>query len=456
MAQSIGDLAIKLGFDVDDAKLQSFNTSIKDVFSNLLQIAGISATAAGMYELAKGAAETQVQWRNFNAEIGGSIKGLQQFAALWATVNPFSNVQQGQQIATNLVTYANKMLFGQGGKEYGYFGGTAQDFLNPKTGQFDPDYAIPNIIKRLREGQSQALAFAGGNRAKVTEWETAISGSPDIVNMLNATAAQQAQAQTLLTLTQEQESETIKATEALRELSLRWDDFVNRAVASLAPKATGLLSAFENKGFWGGVDWIGAHSYIPGLVNWAGEHSFLPSAHSINQGISEVVHGDLLNNQTKEAMHIAAQLRGYGWDDAHIQGALSRLKIESGFNPSATGDNGAAYGLAQWHPDRQREFEAFIGHGIRGSTLAEQVAFMNYELTKGHERKAGEKFFAAKGAAAANDAFTRDYERPASVTNNVNVNVESTADADEVGRRVADHFQRVINVTYPTKNLGGY
>lgn len=457
MAQSIGDLFVKLGFDVDDQKLRGFEQDVKSVFNTLLGLAGITASAAGLYELGKGAAETQVQWRNFNAELGGSLKTLQEFSALYKTVNPFSSLQQGQTVAGNLINYANRMIWGEGGREYGYFGGNASDFINPATGQFDPNFAIPNILRRLRQGEPQALAIAGGNRAKVTEWEAAIAGSPDIVNVLHATSAQRSEAEKLLTLEQEQEDATVKATEALSQLQLRWDNFVNHAIATLAPKALGFMDTVSQKGLWAGVGWIGEHSYLPGLVDWAGEHSFLPSIHSVNHAISNAVHGNIWNTGTTNGKTIMAQLISMGWSPAQATGILRRLNIESGLNPGAIGDNGQAYGIAQWHPDRQAAFARWAGHSIIGSNLSEQLGFMNYELTQGGESRAGSILRRMGSPDAAYDAFTRYYERPASSVNNtITINVQSNADANEVGQIVADHFRRVIGTTYPTKNAGGY
>jgi hypothetical protein len=38
-----------------------------------------------------------------------------------------------------------------------------------------------------------------------------------------------------------------------------------------------------------------------------------------------------------------------GWNPAQAAGLAANVRAESGFNPNAVGDNGAAYGIAQWH-----------------------------------------------------------------------------------------------------------
>ena len=105
-------------------------------------------------------------------------------------------------------------------------------------------------------------------------------------------------------------------------------------------------------------------------------------------------------------------LQGHGWSKEQSVGMAANLHAESTFNPKAVGDGGKAYGLAQWHPDRQAVFQKQFGKPIRQSTLEEQVAFMNYELREGNERAAGKKLLATKDAASAADVVTRHYERP--------------------------------------------
>jgi hypothetical protein len=35
----------------------------------------------------------------------------------------------------------------------------------------------------------------------------------------------------------------------------------------------------------------------------------------------------------------------------------------------AVGDAGQAYGMGQWHPDRQANFHMFIGDGLKGNAV---------------------------------------------------------------------------------------
>jgi len=101
-----------------------------------------------------------------------------------------------------------------------------------------------------------------------------------------------------------------------------------------------------------------------------------------------------------------------GWSKEQAAGIVANLNTESGLKGNAVGDSGRAYGIAQWHPDRQAEFAKFAGKDIRQSSVQEQMAFVNYELTRGAERKAGALLRASNSAAQAGQIMSRQYERP--------------------------------------------
>lgn len=102
-----------------------------------------------------------------------------------------------------------------------------------------------------------------------------------------------------------------------------------------------------------------------------------------------------------------------GWSREQAAGITSNLKRESNFNHQAIGDSGKAFGIAQWHPDRQSEFKKVLGKDIRQSTLDEQLQFVQYELTIGKEKSAGDKLKQAYNAFDAGAVISEFYERPA-------------------------------------------
>lgn len=106
-------------------------------------------------------------------------------------------------------------------------------------------------------------------------------------------------------------------------------------------------------------------------------------------------------------------LMGMGWTREQAAGIAANLHHESKFDPEAVGDDGKAYGIAQWHPDRQAEFKRVYGKDIAGSSLVEQLGFLDYELRNGNEQGAGRRLKGAKSAQEAADIVSRYYERPA-------------------------------------------
>lgn len=112
------------------------------------------------------------------------------------------------------------------------------------------------------------------------------------------------------------------------------------------------------------------------------------------------------------AHNITQYLVDKGWSVEQAAGIAANLNQESGFRPDAVGDGGRAYGIAQWHGDRQAEFYKRYGKQIQGSTLQEQLDFLHYEMTEGNERAAGDRLRGAGSAREAGDIVSRYYERP--------------------------------------------
>ena len=138
-----------------------------------------------------------------------------------------------------------------------------------------------------------------------------------------------------------------------------------------------------------------------------------------------------------------------GWSLAQAAGIVANLDIETGgtFNPAAVGDGGKAYGIAQWHPDRQAHFQSWAGRGIRGSTFEQQLEFVQFELTEGREKRAGNRIrqtTTPQDAAAITDQF---YERS-----------DGTARARRIRRAITlagNAAQDAIQTNQASTNTGG-
>jgi len=115
------------------------------------------------------------------------------------------------------------------------------------------------------------------------------------------------------------------------------------------------------------------------------------------------------NGSTAEAMNY---LTKQGWTKEQAAGIIGNLQVESGINLkiNALGDNGRAYGIAQWHPDRQNKFSQLYNKDIRESNFKEQLAFLNWELNNS-EKRAGNIIRGATSAADAAALFDIHYER---------------------------------------------
>jgi len=101
-----------------------------------------------------------------------------------------------------------------------------------------------------------------------------------------------------------------------------------------------------------------------------------------------------------------------GWSKEQAAGIVGNLQVESGqnLNTAAVGDGGKAKGIAQWHPDRQADFQRIMGKDVMSATLEEQLRFVDWEL-KNTEKSAGDKLRAAASAAQAAQMVDQFYER---------------------------------------------
>lgn len=117
------------------------------------------------------------------------------------------------------------------------------------------------------------------------------------------------------------------------------------------------------------------------------------------------------NGSTDEAISF---FMSNGWTREQAAGIVGNLQAESGSNLqlNATGDGGQAYGIAQWHPDRQAKFQEVIGKPIRESNFQEQLRFVQWELTN-TEKAAGYALAGATTAEQAAEIVDRMYERSA-------------------------------------------
>lgn len=176
-----------------------------------------------------------------------------------------------------------------------------------------------------------------------------------------------------------------------------------RAIVGLAAPAAGTIAAGAATGAAG----------VSMLSRLGVPLAALLYSSSLNEGEDT----ELLNNRLKrgggEAVGATVDFfMKKGWSQEQAEGIAANLEQESGFKHDLPGDGGKAYGIAQWHKDRQDDFSKQYGKDIRKSTGAEQLEFINYELTSGKERPAGKSLRTATSSYDAASIVSREYERP--------------------------------------------
>lgn len=109
-----------------------------------------------------------------------------------------------------------------------------------------------------------------------------------------------------------------------------------------------------------------------------------------------------------------------GWTKQQAAGIVGNIQKESRFDPRAQGDKDKkgvyrAHGLAQWRDSRLADFRSVMGKSVQQASFEEQLAFIQYELTKGKEKSAGNKLKKATTADQAGAIVSEFYERPGAV-----------------------------------------
>jgi len=98
-----------------------------------------------------------------------------------------------------------------------------------------------------------------------------------------------------------------------------------------------------------------------------------------------------------------------GYTPAQSSAIVGNLLRESSLNPNAIGDGGKAFGLAQWHPDRQAKAKQL--YGDKWKDFDNQLDFVDWELNN-TEKEAGNALKNSKGVWNAGQIITDKFERP--------------------------------------------
>ncbi|GCE81744.1 phage tail tip lysozyme [Komagataeibacter oboediens] len=146
---------------------------------------------------------------------------------------------------------------------------------------------------------------------------------------------------------------------------------------------------------------------------------YIPGASYLDDAASRLS-GGLVGRSYAQQQKIANQediknayafYRSRGWNGGNSAGIVANLVQESGMDPHREGDNGEAYGIGQWHADRQALFKRLYGHDIRQSNLDEQLKFFDYELNT-TEHRGGDLLRQMRSPAASAAIVSGYVERP--------------------------------------------
>jgi len=99
-----------------------------------------------------------------------------------------------------------------------------------------------------------------------------------------------------------------------------------------------------------------------------------------------------------------------GWTPEQAAGLVANLQAESYDRIDPAAENGGAYGIAQWRGSRKRDFEEEMGRPLKGSSLMDQLKFVQHELNN-KESNAGRLLKQATTAAQAAAIVDEFYER---------------------------------------------
>lgn len=100
-----------------------------------------------------------------------------------------------------------------------------------------------------------------------------------------------------------------------------------------------------------------------------------------------------------------------GWTREQALGIVAGSFAESGLKPGNRNPTSGAYGIGQWLGSRVKDFERVMGKPLEGSSLQDQLAFMQWEL-RNTEKRAGSAIAGTSSAHDALSAFVTKYERP--------------------------------------------
>lgn len=144
-------------------------------------------------------------------------------------------------------------------------------------------------------------------------------------------------------------------------------------------------------------------------------------------------HGSMASFNDR-ARFVMRKLMELGWSRAAALGMAANIDQESDFRPDAelVDDTGSTAGIVQWRGARQRKFKELYGKDLKGSSLEEQVKYLDWELrNKGGDKptyEAGLLLQQATSPEQATEIFLKKVERPGNIDREIPKRMKNLAE----------------------------
>lgn len=450
---------IGLGLQVDKKSFDNGSAAFDGIAKSALQLGGVLATKLGIQKVVGDFTNAGVALDNFNKLNGSSVENVQRLG--YALKQQGGNAQDAFSMIKNIQNLMASPLTGN----TGWMGEAARFGLDPRTiteaaSTKDAILNVADAFEKMNQVQQvQAGKALGWDDAQI---RLAQSGREEIEKTF-------AQADKYNLLTEKQTKDGQRLSAAMIDLDKVFESMGNTIAGELTPAFAEMIENFNQfyednkelidsglKEFFGGVAenielvtgallLLGGSGALRGIAALrsllglgagaagAGAGAAGASAALIAGGsLAAIFYSgglgageDDIVRARKEKERAAGgggpdplaelaiqHFMKSGWTREQAAGIVANLDQESRLDPNAVGDNGRARGVAQWHPDRQADFKAWSGKDIQQSSLEEQLNFVNYELSQGKERSAGDKLRGSSSASEAASIVSRFYERP--------------------------------------------
>lgn len=263
MGQSIGELFVKLGFDVDDSKLTSFSDSIDGLYSGIQRLGalvGVGAGAGAFVSLAKQASDTAITVENLTKVYGVSEQAVRSWAAAVSENNPLKSFNDGVSSFATMSKYIYNASKGAGASALNQLGGRWSSSMIGHTELLSDELfrIVPAMLKahpNMRARYADLIGDITGDPANIGVFERGKTWAD--------AAANKARTSDLDNNKMAEERRHISG------LSNEWDSFINHVMGTLAGRGLRFESIGEKHGWWSATaDAVG--DAFRGVGSWMG------------------------------------------------------------------------------------------------------------------------------------------------------------------------------------------